>query len=473
MIMKRILIMLTALCAVLVMDAKVVLPHVLGDNMVLQRDTEVKLWGTAKPGKKVTVTPSWSGTPVTVKAGKDGKWVASVKTGAAGGPYSIVFDDGEKLTVENVLLGEVWFCSGQSNMEMPVKGFGNQPVEGNAEVILEARPETPIRMCTVKRETAFEEKDDCTAAWLEHTPEAVGNTSATAYFFAEYLNKVLDVPVGVIVSCWGGTRIEAWMNRETVSAFPGYDLSYLDTKEKAPRWDDPALMYNAMVAPVRNYTIKGFLWYQGEANRNRSKDYAKLQPAYVNMMRGLWGLGELPFYYVQIAPYCYENPDEVGSALLREAQMKNMAEIPHSGMAVTLDIGDKDCIHPAKKREVGHRLAYMALEKDYGFKAIDSYPPVYQSMEVKDGKAILSFKVGKMGMCPRGHVLTGFEVAGEDKVFHPAEAVIRKSNQVEVTCKEVPVPVAVRYCFYNWTDKACLTNNYGIPASSFRTDDWE
>lgn len=465
--------MLAALCAATGLDAKVVLPHVLGDNMVLQRETEVKLWGRATPGKRVTVTPSWNGESVSVNAGEDGKWMVQVKTGAAGGPYSIVFDDGEKLTVNNVLLGEVWFCSGQSNMEMPVKGYGNQPVEGNAEVILGARPETPIRMCAVKKASAFEEKDDCDASWREHTPEAVGNTSATAYFFAEYLNKVLDVPVGIIISCWGGSRIEAWMDRETISSFPGYDVSYLDTKEKAPRWNDPALLYNAMVAPLRNYAIRGFIWYHGSANRNRPGEYAKLLPAYVRMMRGLWGLGELPFYYVQIAPYGYDKPDDVGSALLREAQMKSQAEIPHSGMAVTLDIGDRDCIHPAKKREVGHRLAYMALEKDYGFKSIDAYPPMYQSMEVKDGTAILKFNVGGLGMCPRGHALTGFEVAGEDKVFHPASAVIGEGKQVVVTCKEVPEPVAVRYCFHNWTDKASLYNNYGIPASSFRTDDWE
>lgn len=471
--MKRILIIFAALFAVIELDAKVVLPHVLGDNMVLQRETEVKLWGTAKPGKKVTITPSWNKEAMTVNAGKDGKWIASVRTGAAGGPYYIVFDDGEKLTVNNVLLGEVWFCSGQSNMEMPVKGYGNQPVEGNAEVILRARPETRIRMCTVKRASAFEEEDDCNASWLENTSEAVANTSATAYFFAEYLNKVLNVPVGIIVSCWGGTRIEAWMNRETISSFPGYDISYLDTKEKATRQDDPVLLYNAMVAPVRNYTIKGFLWYQGESNRNRPGDYTKLQTAYVKMMRGLWGLGDLPFYYVQIAPYSYDKPDDVGSALLREAQMKSLAEIPNSGMAVTLDIGDKDCIHPAKKIEVGHRLAYMALEKDYGFKSIDSNSPVYQSMEIKDGKIILTFKVGSLGMCPRGHELTGFEVAGEDKVFHPASAIIDRGDKVEVICKEVPAPVAVRYCFHNWTEKASLYNNFGIPASSFRTDDWD
>ncbi|MGM9764573.1 MAG: sialate O-acetylesterase [Candidatus Cryptobacteroides sp.] len=472
--LKKILFtLLTAFLAIFSLNAEVRLPHIIGDNMVLQRETEVKLWGTAKPGHKVTVIPSWNNVPVTVKTAKDGKWIASVRTGAAGGPYSISFDDGEIIKVNNVLLGEVWFCSGQSNMEMPVKGFGNQPVEGNAEVILGARSETRIRMCTVKKVTSFVEKDDCETSWSEHTHRAVGNTSATAYFFAEYLNRILDVPVGVIVSCWGGSRIEAWMNRETMSTFPGYDLSYLDTKEKAPRWDSPALMYNAMVAPFVNYTIKGFLWYQGEANRGRAKEYAALQPAYVKMMRELWGLGELPFYYVQIAPYGYDNPDAVGSALLREAQMKNMADIPHSGMAVTLDIGDRDCIHPAKKREVGHRLAYMALERDYGYKFIDSYPPVFKSMEVVDGKAVVSFKVGKMGMCPRGHALTGFELAGEDRIFHLAEAVIKKGDQVEVSCKDVPNPVAVRYCFHNWTDQASIFNNYGIPASSFRTDDWE
>lgn len=472
--MKKILLAITALCAVFVMDAKVVLPNVIGDNMVLQRDSEVKLWGTAEPGKKVTISTSWSKEKTVVKAGDDGKWTVSVKTAGAGGPFEITFNDGDILTLKNILLGEVWFCSGQSNMEMPIKGFNNQSVEGVADVIIGARPETPIRMCTVRRTASCTPQENCDARWLEHTPENVAGTSATAYFFAEYLQKTLNVPVGIIISAYGGTPIEAWMDKKTISEkFPEFNLAFLDADQKPKNLQhQPTTLYNSMVAPVIPYTVKGIIWYQGESNRKREKQYERLQPEFVGMLREQWGIGEIPFYYVQIAPYNYDNPMDNDGAKIREAQMKNLAAIPSSGMAVTLDIGDPDCIHPAKKKEVGHRLAYMALEKNYGFTMIDSYAPVYQSMEVRNGTAYLSFKAGRLGIGTRGRPLAGFEVAGADRIFHPAKAVIRGGNTVEVRCDQVPEPVAVRYAFHNYAE-ASFINNFGIPASSFRTDDWE
>ena len=257
--MKKILLAITALCAVFVMDAKVVLPNVIGDNMVLQRDSEVKLWGTAEPGKKVTVSTSWSKEKTVVKAGDDGKWTVSVKTAGAGGPFEITFNDGDILTLKNILLGEVWFCSGQSNMEMPIKGFNNQSVEGVADVIIGARPETPIRMCTVRRTASCTPQENCDARWLEHTPENVAGTSATAYFFAEYLQKTLNVPVGIIISAYGGTPIEAWMDKKTISEkFPEFNLAFLDADQKPKNLQhQPTTLYNSMVAPVIPYTVKG------------------------------------------------------------------------------------------------------------------------------------------------------------------------------------------------------------------------
>ena len=472
--MKKILLSLAALGAALGVQAKVVLPGIFGDNMVLQQQSEAQFWGKAAPGKKVTIRPSWSTKSITADVGKDGRWRAAVPTPEAGGPYTVELSDGERLTLRDVLIGEVWLCSGQSNMEMPVRGFFNQPVEGSADAIIRAKAATPIRLCTVKRGTARTPQEECTAQWLKHTPEAVAGTSATAYFFAQYLQSVLDVPVGVIVTCWGGTPVEAWMDRETMSGFKEFDLSFLDNPApiKAPQ-NKPCGLYNSMIAPLVPFTVKGFLWYQGESNRLRPTQYRALMSSFVGMLRSRWAQGELPFYYVQIAPYRYENADEIGSALLREAQLRNLEDIPSSGMATTLDIGNRNCIHPAKKQQVGMRLAWLALSKTYGMKGIDAETPVYEKMEVADGKAYLTFRVGREGLAPLGDTLTGFEVAGADRTFHPATAWIEKGKgRLIVACDAVPEPVAVRYAFRN-APEASLFNASGIPVSSFRTDDWE
>lgn len=471
--MKRLFLALLALAACLPGQARVELPPLYGDGMVLQQQTDLRIRGRAEAGSKVVVRPSW-GSAVTATAGRDGRWTAVVRTPEAGGPHTILFDDGEPLTLRDVLVGEVWFCSGQSNMEMPVRGYADQPVEGSARTILTADPATPIRICRIARATARTPQATCRAAWERHTPEAVAAASATAYFFARQLQEVLRVPVGIVVSSWGGTCVESWMDRESLAAFPEFDLSFLDGTEPLERpHNRPTMLYNAMVAPAVQYPVRGFIWYQGESNRGRPAQYRRLMPAFVRMLRERWGLGELPFYYVQIAPYKDEGADLVGTALLREAQLLSLGEIPASGMATTLDIGSRNCIHPARKREVGERLAFLALTKTYSRPWIDADAPVYESMEVVDGKACLTFRVGREGLAPLGETLTGFEVAGADRVFHPATAQIaRRPNCVVVTCDSVPEPVAVRYCFRNWAE-ATLFNNYGIPASSFRTDDWE
>lgn len=472
--MKKILLSLAALGAALGVQAKVVLPGIFGDNMVLQQQSEAQFWGKAAPGKKVTIHPSWSTKAITANVDRDGRWKAAVPTPEAGGPYTIELSDGERLTLRDVLIGEVWLCSGQSNMEMPMRGFYTQPVEGSADVIIRAKASTPIRLCTVNRTTARTPQEECTAQWQKNTPEAVAGTSATAYYFAQYLQSVLDVPVGIIVTCWGGTPVEAWMDREALAPFTEFDLSFLDNPAKIenPQYK-PCGLYNGMIAPLAPFTIKGFLWYQGESNRGRHAQYQALMPAFVKMLRAHWAQGELPFYYVQIAPYRYDGPDAASGALLREAQLRNLEDIPSSGMAVTLDIGDRNCIHPAKKQQVGTRLAWLALSKTYGMKGINADTPVYEKMEVTDGKAYLTFRAGREGLAPLGDKLAGFEVAGADRIFHPATAWIEKGKgRLIVTSDAVAEPVAVRYAFTN-VPEASLFNSSGIPASSFRTDDWE
>lgn len=473
--MKQRLFLLAVLLIVnTVIRAELILPSIIGDNMVLQQQTNAKLWGRSDANSKVSITTSWDQKTTIAMSGKDGKWVMSVATPTVGGPYKMKIQSGkDKIIISNILIGEVWFCSGQSNMEMPMKGFAYQPVEGASDVIISAKPSTQIRICTVSRSTSKTMQDDVKVKWMTNTSEAVANASATAYFFAQRLNKTLDVPVGIIVSNWGGTPVQAWMSRQAVSKHSLVDLSFLEKNNKLEKPQNyPTMLYNTMVAPLENYNVKGFLWYQGESNRKNSELYRSLMKSYVEMMRQQWGSNELPFYYVQIAPYVYNGRDSIEAARLREVQLFNLKDIPNSGMVVTADIGDERCIHPAKKKEVGDRLAYLALKEQYGIKGIDPRSPIYKSIEIKGNRAIVTFHVDKNGIAPLGQPLSGFEIAGQDKVFYPADAMIDRSNgDVVVSCKSVSKPVAVRYGYKN-SFQASLYNCYGIPASPFRTDNW-
>lgn len=472
--MKRTLSIIAALCLGLGAGAKVNLPSVISDNMVLQQNTSVALWGTAKAKANVVITPSWTTEKTVVKADKDGKWLTRVNTPVAGGPYEITFSDGEATTISNVLVGEVWFCSGQSNMEMPVKGFGGQPVTGSSDIILTAKASRPLRTCTITRKASLSEETESVGSWQENTPDAVANASATAYFFGNLLQQVLDVPVGLLITDWGGTPIEAWMDRPTIeSQFAGeFNLAYLNGTELPERAQkQPCTLFNGQVAPLIPFTFKGMLWYQGCDNRERNEQYERLQPAYVQMMRERFQNPDAPFYFVQLAPYSYGDPDSYTLGYMCESQQKTLATIPHSGMATTLDAGEYGTIHPCAKRPVGERLAYLALQNDYGITAVEATAPTFKSMEVKDGKAVLTFNVGNMGLAPIGQDLVGFEVSGADKVFHKATGRV-SGKTVTVTCPEVSEPVAVRYGMHNWA-VGTLFNVYGIPAGPFRTDDWK
>ena len=458
-------------------EAKVDMPSVFGSGMVLQRNSGVAFWGTAKPSSKVSIRTSWDNAKTVVESDADGKWFTRVQTPEAGGPYTVTVSDGEKLVFDNVLIGEVWFCSGQSNMEMFVKGFKGQPVEGGVDALLDAKPEVPIRMLNVRKCVSATPKDDCDAIWLEHTQDAVANTSATAYFFARDLYRALNIPIGIIVSAWGGTLIEPWMSRDVFEKeFTQYDLSFLDG-EKLPEKSQykPCTLFNGLVHPLIPYTIKGWIWYQGESNRDMYQDYASLQTAYAAMMREKWGNPDMPFYFVQIAPYAFKGkPEGETAAMLMEAQAKSLETIPHSGMATTADLGEKWCIHPAKKQEVGRRLALMALKRDYGLALEGAFAPQYDRMEIRDnGKIVLYFKHNDCGIGPVNEDLRVFEVAGEDHVFYPASGRVMKGyDTIEVTCPaEVQNPVAVRYAFGNYVP-GVLRNGRGVAVAPFRTDSW-
>lgn len=466
-----------------VAEAHVELPHVLADGMVLQQQTDVKLWGKAKPGSKVTVTPSWQKSKSTTVVSGDSLWSVNVATPSAGGPYEIKISDGdgEPVVLKDVLVGEVWFCAGQSNMEMPMKGFDRQPLKGTNGVIARSKPTTPIRVFTPDskdgkwvRSSAKTPQTDVAGEWWTNTPDNVAHTSAVAYLFGQYLNDVLDVPVGLIVSSLGGSRIEPWMSREALAEFPGYTYDHLKEGAKDNAWNDPCLLFNAKVAPFTEFPVKGFLWYQGESNRHNADSYDRMMAAMAKDWRTRWGGGEdMPFYFVEIAPFRYEGNDGTSSARLREAQANAVKLIPNSGIASTLDAGNYNFIHPVDKFTPAERLAWMALADTYGMTGFGSRSPQYESMEIKDGKIYINVTGASNGLCPMWTSLSGFEIAGADRKFYPAFAEVEeKTCRLAVSAKEVPEPVAVRYCYKNVPEPS-VYNVPGLPLLPFRTDDWE
>lgn len=467
---SKIIILGIFLISVFSSNAKIKVASVLGDNMVLQRNTEVKLWGTADPNQKLTIATSWNKAKLSTTANDKGEWLVKATTTEAGGPYMVTIAAGkEKVQLKNILLGEVWLCSGQSNMQMPVNGYNDQPVKGSNEAIANSS-NTQIRLFTVNHASMETPQDTCSGKWEVAAPKTVGNFSAIAYFFANRLQKTLGVPVGVLNSSWGGSRIEAWINAETMQKFPESLKS--TTQEKTPPHHRAAHLYNGMIAPIKNLAIKGALWYQGESNRGEYQYYAALQKAMVNQWKNDFGLQELPFYFVQIAPYRYSNSKNILSGKFYDEQLKSSLEIPNAGMVATVDLGEEFCIHPSEKEVVSNRLSYWALSETYKIEGIAYKNPTYKSFQVKDSTLVVSFDNLEMGLNSFGKELTNFEIAGEDKVFYPAVAKI-KSKQVILTAPEVKKPVAARYAYMNYpSGKGFLYNTAGLPVLPFRTDNW-
>lgn len=477
--MKKIIFsVIFSLLTVLIAKADLKMPAIFGNNMMLQQNTEVKLWGWADKGKTITIHPSWSNQSYSVKADSNGKWNIKIPTPPANyDTYTLTVSDGKNnLNFDNILIGEVWLCSGQSNMEMPMKGFKNQPILGGNEAILKSKNKN-IRFITVKRTATLTAQKDIIGEWFEASPETVKNLSATGYYYGRLLNEMLDVPVGLILSAWGGSWVEAWMSKDMLNGFPTVKLPTKEEDMKVPN-RTPMVLYNGMINPIAGYTIKGCIWYQGESNYDRVDEYSPLFEKMVNEWRTIWQQGEFPFYYCQIAPYDYESiasDDKKGgrynSAFLREAQYKSSLVIPNSGMAVLMDIGQKNCIHPQRKQTGGERLAMMALAKTYGMEGFGYESPIYKEMTIEEGKAILTFNNAPMWLTSFDKELKHFEVAGADKVFYPAKAEIKRSK-IEVSSDKVQNPVAVRYAFKDFV-VGDLYSTEGLPVSSFRTDNWD
>ncbi len=448
--------------------AEIVLPAIFGDHMVLQQQTDAAIWGKASPGGYIDIVTSWDDQMYETRAGGDGSWEIRVRTPSAGGPYEITISDGQELKLSNVLIGEVWICSGQSNMVMPMKGYRNEPITGSNEEIVTSGNDN-IRLFTVSRNKSLDPLDDLSGQWQECIPVNVSEFSATAYFFAKMVHQALGVPVGMINSSWGGTRIEPWMSEQGIKKF---DWVTLPDKSQTGDFSQqlPTVLYNAMIKPLTGFSARGVLWYQGESNRLEPDRYAGLMVGLIENWRNEFGIGEMPFYYVQIAPFDY-GVSTVNSAFLREAQLKASTVLPNTGMASLMDAGDKNFIHPAGKKAAGQRLAYLALAKTYNMSGFECSGPVLKEMEIEGSMVKLTFNHAANGLTTFGRELVNFKVAGENRIFHNANAFITREG-ITLSAPQVANPVAVRYAFEDFVIGE-LFNTEGLPASSFRTDDWD
>lgn len=469
---------LTAFGSSLPASGKVTPGSMITDNMVLKQNGKACIYGTADGGAKVTVTPSWNGRDYTVKADPSGHWSVDVDTPAGSyTPYSLTITDGTPLTLNNILIGEVWLASGQSNMEMPLKGFGGCCTAGGYDEIARAGEKGDrIRFFTVPLKQSPEPLEDVEAVWTVPSPETSPDYSAVAWFFAKRLNDVLNVPIGMVGCAYGGAKVESWTPREIVATYP--DIS-LDPKEieNTTHYLRPVMMYNAMFNPVKQYSYNGIIWYQGCSNVGGHKDYPQRLSNMVNHWRKEIGEGDIPFYMVEIAPYDYSSADGKSWApLLRQSQWKAAEIIPNAGIICTNDLVqpyERFNIHPADKATPGKRLAELALNRTYGKTQFPVESPRYKSHTFKDGAAWVAIDAPGAGIC-RNYDIEGFEVAGADKVFHPADSVWLnwQTNEMVVSSRDVPEPVAVRYGWRDFLPGNLHGGNY-LPLIPFRTDDWE
>ena len=494
--------------------AEVTLPRVIGSNMVLQRDIQVPIWGWASAGEEVTVTLSTEAegaepiSTTTVVADADGNWQTKLPATQAGGPYTLQIKGNNTLELRNILFGEVWVCSGQSNMQWPVSASKDSETE------IAAGMYPKIRLFYIPRVPSGLPQQDVEADWHETTPQTIAGFSAVAYYFGRKLYKNLDVPIGLINTSWGGTRIEPWtppVGLAAVSALATISQEVQDVQANyraqlpqkmkdieawigetrkalerdvplTPMPDNthplkhqgrPTALYNGMVHPIVPYAIRGALWYQGESNLRDGMLYHEKMKALINGWREVWGQGDFPFYFVQLAPFNYggRNASPFFLPKIWEAQAATLA-LPNTGMAVTTDIGNLRDIHPRNKQEVGRRLALWALAKTYGREDVTHSGPLYKSMAVEGNTIRLTFDAIGSGLMSRDEKpLTWFEIAGDDKQFVEAQATI-DGNTIVVSSDAIANPAAVRFGWHQSAEPN-FVNKEGLPASPFRTDSWE
>ena len=483
--------------------AQVKLPALVADNMVLQQNSKINLWGWASPNEKINIQLGWQNTPVEIIADLNGNWKTAVNTPVGSEkPYDITIEASNKIMLKNILIGEVWICSGQSNMYFPVgkeDGTWKTGVKNYEEEIQNANFPS-IRLFTVLTKASQKPLEDVTGSWAACSSSSIKTFSAVAYFFGRDLYQKLKVPIGLISSSWGGTKAEAWTSQTVLEGNTDFlpileqdakneklfqeklEIYYADLKKerlanniegfksqlKKPKKEDNKtsyVLYNAMLHPLVNYTMKGVIWYQGESNAEKAFLYRSLFPAMVKSWRDEWKQGDFLFYYVQIAPHKGQNPD------IREAQLIASKTISNAGMVVTTDIGNATNIHPIDKQTVGYRLALIARAKTYGENKLVYSGPMYNHLKVKKDKIQLFFDDVDSGFKKPSEDLKEFEIAGNDQVFYPAEAKI-DGKKIVVSSLKVKNPTAVRFA-WKAVPEPNLFNNENLPASPFRTDDWE
>lgn len=474
-------------------QADVKLPNIFSNHMVLQQGQKNRVWGLAEAGEAVTVTIDKQSQKAA--AGADGKWLVSLDAIPVGGPYTLTVKGKNEVKFDDVLVGEVWICSGQSNMQWSVNASNDSDLERAAAKFPRLRM---INFPNVGVQEPIWTHDQ--SKWMVCTPETVGNFSAVGYFFGRQLLQTLDVPVGLINNAWGGSACEAWIRRDLLAADEKYkplmdrwaqlESQFAELSGKTDLNEDqkkqlnalrgqiagnarPANIYNGVLKSHLGYGIKGAIWYQGESNAGRAYQYRDLFPLMIKNWRDDWAQGDFPFYWVQLADFLAEKPEPFESAWaeLREAQTMTMSRLANTGEAVIIDIGEGKDIHPKNKVDVGRRLARWALAKDYGV-AIPYHSPQYKAMEKQGNKIVLTFEHVAGGWRPFDVAEPrGFAIAGEDKKFVWAKAAILPDGRIEVSGEGVANPASVRY---GWADNP-VVNMYsqaGLPLTPFRTDDW-
>jgi sialate O-acetylesterase len=439
------------------------LPAVFGDNMVLQQNNQAALWGWGDPGSEIKITGSWNKDTVKAKISNQAEWKVKLKTPSAGGPYTVSIKSTDEVILKNVMIGEVWICSGQSNME-----WSADHNLLNAEEEVKNANNSNIRFFHVKKAGSETPQNNCFAKWEECTPESMHSFSSVGYFFSRHLQQNLNVPIGIIEVAWGGTPAEVWVKADLIESEP----LMLACAAKIKTYDGwpskPGVVYNAMIAPLVPLRIAGAIWYQGESNADSPESYRKLFRTLIESWRKDFG-NDFPFYYVQIAPFTYGL--NTRAAIIREMQMQSM-DIPKTGMVVVSDLVDnvKD-IHPSNKQDVGKRLATWALAETYNMNGLVYKHPLYESMKLENSRVRISFTNTNNGLRVNGDEISCFEIAGADQVFRPAKAKI-EGNNVLVWSKELKTPVAVRFSYSN-DAIGNLFSKEGLPVAPFRTDDWK
>ena len=457
------------------LQARIRLPHILSDGMVIQQLSDFAFWGWAKPNTQITVVPSWNPNKLVVNSDSKGRWRIIVRApGGSFKPHSITFSDGQPITINNILAGEVWVCAGQSNMEMPVRGFNECPVEGYQEAVWASANMRGVRYVKIPARMSSVPLEDTPCQWVDVNPKTVSDCSAVGFFFAQRLAQVLQMPVGLVLANKGGTMVESWLNVDNLRKHTDEPTdSTLIARKYTTEWLRPLLWGNGTFHPIVNYGVRGVLYYQGCANVDHNPTtYGERLKLLAQQWHKQFS-ANMPMLLVEIAPHRYEGEMGTSAAFIREQQYKASLEIPNCAMVSTNDLVypyEVRQIHPSQKRPIGERLALTALARYYGYEGVMYKHPTFERMEIKNDTCVIHLKDTYTGIVPQANY-EGFEMAGADRIFYPAHATYVRHNKFRFTSKAVPKPVAVRYCYRNFL-LGNVKNQAALPLIPFRTDNW-